>query len=409
MFYLFLFCIPLQTRVLWQQWSLPFNEWVATFIFFSDILLLLLLILWAVREFGDKLRPRNQIEKPHLKKTQWLLLIFFIAAALSTVNAKLIALAFFRLIKLAEFIGLFFYIRSAYPKIFIFSNVAEVIVVSGIFKSIIAILQYWKQASLGLKLLGESVVSVNTYNVAVIIAAGEKYLRVYGTFPHPNVLAAWLLVAIAAFYYFYLNGSRYKKYFLTGYVLMLCALFFTYSRVIIGLWGLLFLIVSGQNFRNKKIQPVVIATIMTSLAFVVLFWPQVNSRIHISADEEAVTQRIYYNKIAGKIAEHNSVLGIGIGQFVLNLMKQYPSYPGIFYQPAHNIYLLMAAETGIISLLVFLIFLGLVLFQARQKNIILLTTVCLLLVAGLFDHFLWDLQSGSLLFWLSLGWLTVDI
>jgi O-antigen ligase len=79
------------------------------------------------------------------------------------------------------------------------------------------------------------------------------------------------------------------------------------------------------------------------------------------------------------------------------------------YQPAHNIYLLIAAELGWPALLAFLVFLFSTIKTSWSglKNDALksywLFVIGYLLIIGLFDHFLWDLQQGQILFWLTLG------
>ena len=73
------------------------------------------------------------------------------------------------------------------------------------------------------------------------------------------------------------------------------------------------------------------------------------------------------------------------------------------HQPVHNIYLLIASETGLIGLILFLVFI----FQLFRKIIgqeyFLLLIVFSFLFIGLFDHFFWTLQQGQLMFWLTLG------
>ena len=132
------------------------------------------------------------------------------------------------------------------------------------------------------------------------------------------------------------------------------------------------------------------------------------SRVTISPQEEAVTQRLYYNGLAAETISQHRLLGVGIGQSVAELMRAKPRYPALFYQPVHNLYLLVASETGLLGLLFFLGWLGTVLWRSRSHPFLLVPCL-LLLVAGLFDHFFWTLQQGSLLFWLAASLTSVDI
>lgn len=431
-FYLFIFAVPVQTRLILHSWTRPFNQWTSAYLYGTDILLGLLLIFWFVRSakinngriFNFQFSVFNEIKdlKTLILNSGFLLLLFFAISALSILNSHMFGLSLYQLLKLAEFIGFYFYLRLGFGKIFSFRMILLVIITSGLFQSVIAIAQYIKQGSLGLRLLGESPLSVNASGVAVFIADSHKYLRAYGTTPHPNILAAWLFVAIFAFYFYYLYFDRGKNsMILVAYATMLFAFFFTFSRTIIGLWsfGTIILVLAiyfNKNFKNidpqikSRAGTLVIATLIVVATFSLLFWPQVKSRIHISAQEEAVTQRVFYNKIAGSVAVSHPLIGIGIGQFIPAMMTKFKHLPAIAYQPAHNIYLLIASETGFLGLATFLAFLASIFWrffrQADFKKLhtfLLLIFSCSFLVAGLFDHFLWTLQQGSLILWIAMA------
>ncbi len=400
-FYLAVFCIPFQTRVIIWLWTIPFNEWTSGFVYGSDFLIIALFVFWFIRSL------------PNLKKIKfsisiWLLLAFLLVSAVSIFNSKIIGLSFYRLMKLAEFILFYFYIKSNLSKIFKLEETAWVIVGSGLVQAVIAIGQYLKQGSLGLKIFGESFLNPNFPNVAVFIANGHKYLRAYGTFPHSNVLAAWLLLSLFAFYFLYFKkGEKMNYFWFSSYAILLFAFFFSFSRTVIGIWGIS-LIVGLWILRShiRKIIPIFSATFIICAIFALLFWPQVKTRIHVSSDEEAVTQRIYYNQIAGRVSQ-NHPLGIGVGQFVADLMKNFRHYPPNFYQPVHNIYLIILDEVGFVGLVIFLVFLISIFWnlftKSRPCKLGFLFLVSCLLFLGLFDHFLWTLQQGSLILWLVLG------
>ena len=75
---------------------------------------------------------------------------------------------------------------------------------------------------------------------------------------------------------------------------------------------------------------------------------------------------------------------------------------GWLHQPVHNIYLLIAAETGLLGLMAFLFFLYLLIKKKPRLTIFCLLLVSFLII-GLFDHFFWTLQQGQMVFWLILG------
>ena len=72
----------------------------------------------------------------------------------------------------------------------------SIIIISAFFQSIIAILQFIQQGSLGLTFLKESVFSVYDPGIAKILINGNIFTRSYGTFPHPNVLGGFLGISL---------------------------------------------------------------------------------------------------------------------------------------------------------------------------------------------------------------------
>ncbi len=416
-----------------HSWTQPFSQWTSAYFYGTDILLGLLFIFWLART-KKWILPKPYFFSDWRNPSLWLA-VFFVISAISVFNSHLFGLSLYQLVKLAEFIGFYFYIKNGAGKVFDFKDVLLIVVASGFFQSIIAIAQYLKQGSLGLRLLGESPLSVDTSGVAVFIADSHKYIRAYGTTPHPNVLAAWLFVAIFSFYLYYIydfksdiNSRAIIKIFgmLISYAVILFAFFFTFSRVIIGLWAfgatasiLIVFFKKDLKKMGQQVKPrIIILTIASLIAVVIfslLFWPQVKSRIHVSAQEDAVTQRVFYNKIAGSAAIAHPLIGVGIGQFVPDFMSKLKHLPLIAYQPAHNIYLLIASETGFIGLgaylmFLFFIFYGFILRTNLKKpyHSLFFILAASFLLFGLFDHFLWTLQQGGLIFWMVMALLSVD-
>ncbi len=422
-FYILIFSIPFETRFIWHIWTFPFNQWTAGYIYGTDILLCAFLVLWLVRSLPLRLDLKSIFSPKIFGKADFWLLAFFIVSAISIFNAKIAGLSFYQLIKLAEFMAFYFYIKNNLGLVFKFRTVLITIIFSGLFQSIIAVAQFLKQSNLGLRLFGESPLAIDTTGIAVFIVDSHKYLRAYGTTPHPNVLAVWLFLAIFSFYnfYFYRKSQNISWPLLVAYTAMLFALFFTFSRVIIGLWLLCLVLViyltifSGfLSVIKKRLMVIGAVTLAAVIFFASLYWPLVQSRIHVSADEEAVTQRIFYNKIAGTTVEANP-FGIGLGQFVPRLMDKLKYYETVPYQPVHNIYLLIASETGFMGLALFLLFLFFILYNfiksTGPKELWQLSFIFIflsLLVFGLFDHLLWTLQQGSLVLWMVMALLSVN-
>lgn len=408
-FYLFVFSFPFQTRLIFAKWAMPFNEWLAAFLYPSDILMGLLFIFWLVSVVKNR-------EKPSFSRSDKVLMLFFLSSIISLSQTRFMAVSVYQLAKLAEFLMLYFYLKYYAFKLFNFNKVLLVLVGSGFFQSIIAIIQYSKQSALGLRWLGESPIIAGGKGVASFVADSGIYLRSYGTLPHPNILAGFLLLVIYAFYFLYFTKKNF--HFITGaivYAPILLAFFFTFSRIIIGIWFLAIVswlaMAIWKKFKGDfsipsgRLREILFLTIFTISVFAVFNWPQVVSRATISADDEAVSLRLFYIKSADKTISLHPYLGTGIGTFVPNLTRTIRHVPDYLYQPVHNVFLLIFSEEGLLGFGLFLGFLAFCIKEVVKRKISLYPphaiTVLLVsfLVIGLFDHFLWTIQQGRIMFW----------
>ena len=436
-FYVLVFSVPWQLRHIFFVWGNGFNEWQGIYLYATDILVLVLLVLWAWRS-RKLLKPDNS-EKA--------LLVFLFFSALSLFAAQNFWLGFYSFGKLLEFAFLFLYLKRNFPKIFDAQRFWLVFGAGAVLQSLIAIAQFLKQGSLGLKFLTESPLAPDLAGAAKIVLDNEKMIRAYGLTPHPNILAAILAAAIFGMGYLFLRNYRLfvipaphqvrgkleagihpavagrvkpgmtEKKRLALFILVLFflifALFLTFSRAILVLeffFFLLWLIFLWRISELKKPLKILFGIfVICYMFFVVCFWPFLSVRFSdLKTGEQAVDLRLFLNEAGLDILKQNPILGAGQGNFVFTLSQKFPDLPAWQFQPVHNIYLLIAAETGLLGLLAFLAFLFLTLKSAWQKRndlfvfSLLFLLYCLLLI-GLTDHFLWDLQQGQLLFWMFLG------
>jgi O-antigen ligase len=213
-----------------------------------------------------------------------------------------------------------------------------------------------------------------------------------------------------------------------GFAILVFAMFLTFSRTAIAVFGVMSLIFFLFEFfklrkleyteqrlaDGKKIIKLFLLFVVSCLLTIIILFPYIKARFFtISMEEQAVDLRIFYNKMAIEMIKEKPVLGIGIGNFV-NYSQNYPAYiraaskvagvadiPQWIYQPVHNIYLLIASEIGILGLVVFLGFLGLILLKGIKSSFVFV--IFSFLILALLDHYFWTLQSGGIMFWLALA------
>ncbi len=299
-----------------------------------------------------------------------------------------------------------------------FRDAATAIGLSAFFQAVVALLQFYYQKSIGLWFLGESVITATTPGVARVLIGGERYLRSYGTLPHANILAGFLILGIIAIVYLFFTSAPEKKgsriFSAVGFFVILSALILTFSRSgwIIGGGSIVAILAYGimrKELRPRAFEFLGIALISLLLLAYSLGWAIV-PRAGFVKGEASVDHRIFYNEIGLSLLEKHP-LGVGEGNQVLQAERE-----GLYllkglnevwlWQPVHNIYILIASELGIPGLLLFLLFLF-VLFKEmefkRTQAVFASLLVISLLAFGLVDHFPWDLHAGRLMFWVALG------
>ena len=120
-------------------------------------------------------------------------------------------------------------------------------------------------------------------------------------------------------------------------------------------------------------------------------------------DNQSFVQRIFLLKAAMQMVQTNFLFGVGFGNFLPGLPFLFSAqlhYSTIFLQPVHNIFFLIAAETGVTGLLFVFWFL----YKTLQKLKTIKTLLFIVIISlGMFDHYFLTLQQGQLLLTLILA------
>jgi len=275
--------------------------------------------------------------------------------------------------------------------------------------------------------------------------------QVFGLFGNVNFFAEYLIIPLPiAVSLFLVSQNKFKKILLLiGIVAMGASLTFTFTRGSYLSFGVslifmffLFLISRGKNFikNNKKIFIIILVAIIVITFLFVIPTPlnksgtaieKIKSRISISqlTQDSSIKRRIATWKFTGMMIKDYPLLGSGIGTYQYNTLRYQAEffaqgenrslYPHGFADKAHNEYLQLWAELGVIGLGIF-IWLMISYFNCgikmlrkikdeyRQGIIIgLMGAVAAVLVDGIFGFPL-HLPATVVLFWLALG-LTVVV
>ncbi len=299
--------------------------------------------------------------------------------------------------------------------------VAWLMCVLGLVECLIGCSQFFLQHEVGLKWLGEKSMKYCTFP----LPSGERWIfdrlfhvktemthikRICGTVANPNVLGGFLFCSLlSSTYLFFTSGNKRCRWFLGGsIVFQIMTLLLSFSRAALlatllsmTIW---FYLQWRAKVRVKKTLILFLASIMVCGA---VFYPSLASRGGIfnynSQTEEADTERMIYHRIAWKMLKENPVLGVGYNNFQLHTSRFAPSDWPLLHSKVHNIYLLIAAETGILGITCFLLFLLAILREAvknlySSETMFLFSVVCGLLVIGCCDFYLVQSAFGQGLF-----------
>jgi len=402
----FLLTIPFSLRKIIFNFTRGFHEYETIFIYLSDLFLIGFVLIAIVYFLKNK--EKFRVEKK-IKIWGGLFLIFLGVSILKS-SIPLFSLYFvfriFLYFLTAIFISNFIKIKIIKKEFlfFIFSAGA-------IFQSIIAFLQFKIQGSLGLFFLGEPNLFWKAKGISVIPIGKIYILRAYGTFLHPNILGAFLILGFLSLVYFLIKEKDFFKKLITiiSLFIVLIGIITTFSRTA---WAVLVisLVLIFCFLIRKKRKELGLIFIFLIIAGVFPFYNFLNERVVVLKEESAVTVRISHIEIGKEIIKNN-LIGVGAGSQIYyaekeGVFEKFGMTNPLLWQPIHNMYLLIASEMGILGLLVFLIFIFKLFISNKLKDSeILITEIIFVsfLILGMFDHYFWTIANGQAIWWAVVG------
>lgn len=253
---------------------------------------------------------------------------------------------------------------------------------------------------------------IRGFNLATVTGLGNNLSGVTATFRHYNDFAAFLVVV-----FFILLGLSRKstKILLQSFIIFVIILtavnlVFTYSR---GAWAS-FLIINVLLMiysPDKKIKAYSLTSFILFMLGIIII-PSVGERFIFMFKKGGDATRFRVWGAAIEMFKDSPILGKGLGTFMGNFRQ----YSKLNIQYAHNCYLQILAESGLLGLVSFLWFLGQIVIGGYKK----LCAKSDSLFLGLFSAFLaflvhifFDTQlytvKLSALFWVLATFITIYI
>lgn len=306
------------------------------------------------------------------------------------------------LVKLCEYIFVGWYIatHAEQTKRFLLPAFA----VGILFEGFLAFAQFFLHHSVGgiLYFFGERFFSSSTPGIANASIRGSLVLRPYGTFPHPNVLAGYML--IASLFMLWRSALKEGNRLISGGLFLFASsvIFLSLSRLVFIAWILGLFVFS---VKNKPAQIKVGLLALVAIGITLLLFPLFQERLFSALfTDEAFLLRLKLFQAALSMMIAFPLFGVGINNFLSMLPFFLPQVSFSSLQPVHNVYVLAGAQVGFIGLGGFVLFLFSSLSKAARKyDRWVLASLIAICFVGLGDHYFVTIQQGQLLFSLILG------
>lgn len=394
----------------------------------GDLVIFSLIVLVLLQ--APKALCKNLFTKP----IRWLVL-FCITALFSIAfsHSRGYLLQYIRLLQFSMVILLFCaieYIITQNKILHLIKWIAWALVITACVQCVIATMQYFSQTSIGLHKIGEPPMHWFSFpnpgkqrwvfdQLFHFQLSSDVLCRATGVFSHPNVFGGFLFFSLLSASYLYViqQGKWIKGILILLIFVHFFALSISFCRAaiiacIIGIaiWTVIQCFWMEESSRKKEVKKIWGVFFMSGAICLGLFHQQffyrggiINyNQVAQYADEE----RIIYQEVAVKMVQANPWLGVGFNNFQLCIN---PIQCGHFLcSKVHNIYLLVAVETGIIGFVFFGIFLCSILKNAikrpfSQEKALFLSVFIGFLWIGCCDYYFIEQMYGRLVFFTALA------
>jgi hypothetical protein len=243
----------------------------------------------------------------------------------------------------------------------------------------------------------------------VILPIVGRWLRSYGSFPHPNILGGFLALSLAVLAVH--MDPRRRRLGMAAVAMGLAALLLTFSRaawLAILLGGVTMLLVAPGTWRAMPSARARLGVTVAASAFVFFALLRTASLGSLS-EQNSIETRAFYNLVASQVIGRG--IPVGAGNLVV-AQQHLLGAASAGSEPAHNVFVIVLAELGPVGLVAWLSIIGSLLFAAwerraePQQRAGPLVAVAVLTPLLLFDHYLWTQSAGRILFVWTLALLT---
>jgi hypothetical protein len=240
----------------------------------------------------------------------------------------------------------------------------------------------------------------------ILSPSGDRLLRGFGTFPHPNVLGGYLALALVCVPLVQDHSPHKVQLRWALAVAISVGLLATFSRAgwlaaAVGL-GVSWRAAVRSRHRRWWLPPLVCAVALTALAFSPV-GPTIGERFSaLGPDPNPLERGSIENRMAldeSAFAEIRDHLPEGVGAANYGLVAVAGGYQEGWGEPAPNLVLLIAAELGLPGVVALMLVVAGVVRTIRSTRIPapVVGALFAVFVLGMFDHYLWTMPLGRMI------------
>jgi len=354
----FLFLLSINPRlVLFRGQPVPggiAQNWF--FFYFSDLLLIALICSWLLKAAMGSFRSRNSAWKSELVVPLILWLVAGIMSLVPAVDRVAAAAGVLRMVRMfATFLYVYHYIKQQKDVRFMLDCLLGVLLL----QSLLMCAQC-ATGSLLLEWTGRS----SSFRDVVSSSTGPMF-RPVGTMDHSSDFAKFfgLLFPVAVSYFFFSRRAIHKLFGLSVCVCGSVALMLSVSRAGIATWllSLTSFALGAVWLRLAPLRRVMAVSVVTIVVLFPAFVAVGGSRLkaRMTCDEGSAASRIPMFLVALDVIKAHPLTGVGLMNYAY-VHHDYDDTPQQisreFPDPVHNVFLLYAAEIGLLGLSFFVWF-----------------------------------------------------
>lgn len=276
--------------------------------------------------------------------------------------------------------------------------------------------QFFAQEVNSSKWLGMAAQAPVTAGVSVVETVTGRWLRSYGTLPHPNVFGIYCAVAAVVGVILAVRERGWRRFLaLAATLLMTNGLVISFSRAAwIALAGGLLAFIVAENFQHpnrRRALAVALAPVFLAVSVAVISTPEVFfARLAAVGrlEQASVTERISSIEDGVAVLTRQLSFGAGPGGSAAAVAALHPEREWWQAAPPHFLPLAVAAEVGLVGLVAWLSVMAFAVRRLFRPQVdpdaaVFAAVVLFAVLGGLLDHYFWTIWPGVLFFWLILA------